>query len=1599
MNAVDKEGGTVQPTTQPREERVAPLSSEQEQHWSFQQLMDRPVACTALTTVRMRGPLDVDVLRESLTTFIRRHEIWRTAFPDQGGTPKQVVRADGEAAWSTADLGELAEIDREEALLRLGGEEIRRPSDLARGPLVRFLLVRMGHQDHRLLLTLHRMVFDRTSLTQVFLPELWELYTSRVEGRSAELDEVQVQYADYATQQQERRPGAGDPADLTFWREYLAGAPGVVALPHDHERPERRSYRGASESFALSQELTAGLRELSRQAQATLRTTLTAAFAALLFRYTGGEDLLVGLTASRSEGAQRQRAMGCYSNTVVVRADLAGQPSVLELLERTQAGRDATRSHEDVAFDAVVHELQPEVSRSCHPLVQVRLAFEPVPAPLPGEWELAPAEVPPLPTQFDLSLELDEQPARMTGRFVYDSELFDAATIRRMIGHWRMVLEGMVAVPESPIGELPLVGPEERQQLLGGWSAGRELGAGPDIVALITQQARMRPDAVAVVCERDQLTYRQLNGRANQLARYLRDLGVKSEVTVGVCLERSPEHVIALLGVLKAGGAYVPLDPEAPADRIQYVLEDSQMPLVLTGPRLRDKVTAAGASVVVLDHAWEAIGHQRQEEPDEQSTDDQLAYVVYTSGSTGRPKGVMVERGALSAHCRAMMTEYGLGPQDRVLQTSQYSADASLEQILPTIAAGGRLVMRGNELWTPWQLLEELTREQVTVANLPPSFCHQAVQQWTRTGQELSGLTLRLMILGGERLGAQTVEQWRSMGLPVRLLNAYGPTETTITATLGEAGKEQGPITIGRPLPGRRVYILDQHGQPVAVGVVGELHIGGPLLARGYLNRPELTRERFVPDPFGAQPAARLYRTGDLVRWLRDGRIDYIGRQDHQVQIRGYRVELGEVEAVLGQHPEVDEAVVVARGDAGDLRLVAYVVSHGSESLEEAELRRYLTGELPSYMLPTTILLVEEIPRLPSGKPDRRRLPEIEGETRSDEVPYLAPRLLAEAQLVRIWEELLEPRPIGISDNFFHLGGHSLLAGQLVHRIEQTFGTKVALSTLFANPTVAQLAGALREDGGAEGKTQVGAVQVDGTRSPFFFLHGDWTGGAFYCFTLARACGTDQPFYVLEPCTFSSDRGVPTLEAIARAHVESVRAVQPVGPYRLGGYCNGGLLAYEMARQLEADGEEVEFLGLINPSEPDQSSLLWAACTGVGAIGRGGKDRSADLYLRTRHALRHLYRRLRPHGIRVEDFEKLLAIEPRLAAMFPPRDALYEDYVGVFNLAAAAYRTGVYGAKITFWWAREEPRIAQGWQSVVTSKSPQDIEEHSVEGSQLSSGTHDLDRLAETLSGCLTGLEHEAGRPDHVDQRAQGASSGADRDGRPAPRLSTDRSHEGSGELILARYSSARRGDDPPSFMIRRLRARDLREVVGIERRVFREDPWTTTTARGVLARSSVGSHPRSAIWIARFMRLIRVSQIISVIRLVRLVALKRPLGYSAVVAVSDAAIVGYAYFNSIPGDMGDVRMIAARPDHQGQGIGGALLLELMTTAANCGCTGVSLYVRADNPRARQLYRRMGFTEAGTLPGYYQPSGTDALMMRIDFKDPHTTQSPSCSPE
>jgi amino acid adenylation domain-containing protein len=1349
------------PTTTKAERREVPLSYEQEQLWFSHQLMpNTTLDHECVMVVFPAGNLDTESLRRSLDAFVQRHEIWRTTFQvhgAHGAGPVQVVQPQGQVSWSVLDLSDRPAAEAE--ALRSGQAAAQQPFDLTRGPLVRALLVRVRADEHRLFLTLPRIISDWVSLTEVFRPELQALYEADTQQRPDGLPAVERQYADYAYGQRSRS-GAEQTEHLKFWAEHLDGAPTTLDVPADHRRPEQLEARGAVQPFALDAELTARLRALSSGQQVPLAATLTAAYATLMSRYTGQEDLLIGAVSERGPGPQDQPMVGCFLNTVVHRADLAGDPTVADLLRRTHTASQHMLPHAGVPFDAVVKELRPERIPGCPPLVQVALAIAPaastetttpVPpsspaSPAPGaDWTVTRVGLDAPAPKFDLLVEVAERPEGLAGRFVYHRGLFEPETVRRMAGHWQRVLEGMVAEPGKPVSQLDLLTDPEREQLLRRWGVGRAQPAGPDVAELIAAQARTRPGATAVMCEDEQLSYAELDRRASQLARYLRLQGVGRGTPVGVCLERSAEQVVALLAIFRAGGAYVPLDPASPAERIRYVVRDTGMPLMLTQAPLREIVEESGTQLVYLADAEAAA--QAEPGPDQGGTapaapsveGSQAAYIIYTSGSTGQPKGVVVERAALSAHCRTIIEEWDLTPQDRVTQFSQYSFDASLEQILPALAAGGRLVMRGAELWSSRGLLALLRSQQVTVMILPAAYWQQVVREWTQARDALAGTQLRLVVVGGEQMGRLAVQQWSRLGHPgTRLINVYGPTEATITAAMTEIRPDDEWIPIGRPLPGRTAYILDRQGRPAPAGVVGELYLGGGLLARGYLNRPELTEQRFVPYPFSPRPCALLYRTGDRARFLADGRIEYMGREDQQVKIRGYRIELGEVEAALAQYPGVAQAAVVARKTGSGPELAGFVVAKPEIELDQTGLRPFLRDRLPAYMVPPVIEVLAEMPWLASGKPDRRRLMDMPRDPVRTDEGFVAPRRPIHEQLLKIWEELLETRPIGITDNFFDIGGHSLLAAQLVDQIDQRYGKKLTLSALFGRPTIEQLAEELQAAGdpgqSRVRKVKLHPVQPNGTRTPFFFLHGDWTGGAFYCYTLAQACGDDQPFYALEPYVFSDRGPVPAMEAIAAAHLDAIRAVQPQGPYRLGGFCNGGLLAYEMARQLEQQGDEVEFLGLVNPSDPFQPGLRQQVSDRLSRMLRLPSAAQMTGYLRTRQALRHVYRRLRPEGPRVEDFGKLLVIEPRLAAMFPPREALYRDYVGVFAWLAGFYQTGRYRGPITFYWARELLVVGpRAWRPLLGPDGPVH-HDRTIEGALMTSVTEHIDGLARQLS-------------------------------------------------------------------------------------------------------------------------------------------------------------------------------------------------------------------------------------------------------------------------
>jgi amino acid adenylation domain-containing protein len=1064
----EEEIAQSQGSLQRRASNSFPLTFAQQRLWYLNQLVPNRFVYNMPVALRLTGKLDVDALEQSLNEFIRRHSALRTSFRVEGAEPVQTVTPVLRLILSRMDMRALPETEQEERVEHLAIQELHRAFDLSQSPLLRVNLFQLGEEKHVLLLIMHHIISDSWSL-KVFLHELVILYQFFSNQRASLLPDLPMQYTDFAVQQRQWLQTEEAEKQLAYWKEQLVGAPPMLQLPTDRPRPAIQSFQGAYHSFQLSGVLTEALKALSQRQGVTLFITLLAAVNTLLFRYIRQDDIIVGTTVANRRPAELEGLIGFFANTLVLRTDLSGNPRFVEVLERVREVALAAYAHQDLPFERLVEEVQPKGDLSYHPLFQVMVAMHDTSMDV---WELPdltliPLQVESKMTPFDIAFEFSQTPQGLRVHILYSSDLFDAITIARLTGHLETLVEGIAAHREERIGELPILTESERERLLVQWNDTTVAYPSDQCVHhLFEAQVRRTPQAVALVYGEQVLTYRELNQCANQLAHYLRQLGVGPEVLVGLCMERSVEMVVGLLGILKAGGAYVPLDPSFPAERIAFMLEDAQAPVLLTQQRLVERLPQHDLQLICLDTQWEVIAQQAPENLlNNEVTTENVAYVIYTSGSTGQPKGVLITHGAIVDHCYTIKKYYELDSSDRVLQFSTITFDASLEQILPTLITGASLILRGTEVWTPTELHKKMRDFGLTVVNLPTAYWHQLTQEWAHTSELTSDLQLRLMIVGGERMLPEYLAFWQQLSLQsVRLLNAYGPTETTITATIFEIPRRSYKdvpsknIPIGRPLSNRTTYILDDYGNPVPIGVAGDLYIGGGLLARGYLNRPELTTEKFISNPFSKEPNARLYKTGDLARYLPDGNIEFLGRIDSQVKIRGFRIELGEIEAVLRHHPDIREAVVIAREDVpGDKRLVAYVVARKESTPPIRDLYHFLKEQLPDYMLPSAFVLLKVFPMTPNGKIDRRALPSPDVTDVRDGA-IAAPNTPTEKRLVAIVAPLLRLQRVGIDDNFFLIGGNSLMGMQLVAQVAEVFGIDFPLRTLFNAPTVRQLA-------------------------------------------------------------------------------------------------------------------------------------------------------------------------------------------------------------------------------------------------------------------------------------------------------------------------------------------------------------------------------------------------------------------------------------------------------------------------------------------------------------------------------------------------------------
>jgi amino acid adenylation domain-containing protein len=1317
---------------------TAPLSASQQQMWLLSQMIPETPVYNECVTVNLPGSLDTKALELSLNEIIRRHEVWRTSFPVQDGKPVQNVHSPFPIALNEIDLQALPAGEREHEAQRMAQAAVLVPFDLAHCPLLRCLLIHLGDNDHRLYLILHHIIFDGVSIYQVFMQELYALYTAFSAGKPSPLPELPIQYADYAQWQQNSMPDDVLNEQLSYWKQQLAEAPTSLELPVDHPRPLTPSYHGAKYTITLSARLSEAMKALCRQEGVTLFVMLLAAFNTLLYRYTGQEDLLVGTASSGRNHPDIQHLMGIFINTLVMRTNLADNPSFRELLRHVRDVSIEAQAHQDVAFEDVVKELRPQREVGINPFFQILLMLEPTAPILPGNWTLTPMDVNTYTSKFDLSLIIEDRSEGLTCCFEYSSDLFDEATIVRMAGHWQTLLASIVSDPSMPIADLPLLTEAEQHQLLIEWNdTARPYLQDVCVQHVIEAQVERTPNAPALLFEGQRLTYRQLNNRANQLAHYLRKLGVGPDVPVGICMDRSLDVVIALLAILKAGGAYVPLDPSYPSERLAFMVQDSHMLVLLSQQHLWSRLPASDVQILCLDSEGERSNFAQEsvENPISEVTAENLAYIIYTSGSTGQPKGVMMPHSAVCNHLFGFQEQFQLTSEDRILQKTALSFDPSVNEFFAPLMAGAQMVLaRPEGQRDSAYLVETIIQQRITLLQVVPTLLQMLLME-----PDFKHCTsLRDVICGADVLPAIDAERFLAV-LHANLYNLYGPTETCIDATLWrcQSSSKQTSIPIGRPEANVQTYILDKYLHPVPVGIPGELYIGGAGLARGYVNRPDLTAARFIPHPFKPQAGAQLYQTGDRVRYRPDGAIEFIGRLDQQVKLRGFRVELGEIETVLRQHPAVQEALVTLREDVpGDKRLVAYVVLGKQQDISVSDLQRYVMQRVPTYMVPSAITPLEKLPLMPNGKVNLKALPapQQSGAAREDDIDFVTPTTIAQYQLVAIWEELLEARPIGIRDNFFYLGGHSMLAARLIQRMHQIFGKKLSLASLFANPTIEQLALALEQQEGPRPRVPLVAVQIKGSKRPFFYLHGDRSLGSFYCFTLARALGPDQPFYALGPYGFDEQALPKSIEEMAAAHIEIIRSVQPEGPYLIGGWCIGALMAHEVARQLYEAGQAIDLLILMDAgSVSTLAKVTVRACRTVGGLLHIRPEMQLNAFL----LMRHLF-----NFRRFADYRKQFQYQ-----LFPPARKLHENWGDITDWIAADYVRHPYPGNITFFWAKDEfSNLEAPWRSLAHAKG---VETFIIPGDHITSRTEHIHDLAKQLADCISEVHnHDPQEPD-----------------------------------------------------------------------------------------------------------------------------------------------------------------------------------------------------------------------------------------------------------
>jgi len=1230
---------------------MLPLSEGQKGLWLLHQLAPQMSAYNIPVVLRFRTGLDIDLFRQACELMLQRHPVLGSVFRQHNGELYQILPSDAQLCF--------AHENSEADIIELFREKSKQPFDLEHGPLFRVqVLSPVSAVDSYVLITVHHIVFDGSSAV-LLVKALMQTYRQLLAGAEPDQALPQAGYNDFVLWQQQFMAGEQAQAQLDYWKSRLSGELSALSLPCDYPRPAEQRFNGAGYEMKLASDLTEKIRELGKSLRVNLSVLFLGALNMLLHRYSGDDDILVGMPTLGRPDSRFDDVIGYFINMIVIRSRISGQQGVADFLRDLQLTVADGLDNADYPFPALLKGLKAGHDLSKSPLFQVMYAYQNF---------IQPDDLADLPMEFvsgvnqegshDLALEVYQGKDSFQLKLDYSTDLFSAATIQRLMGHYINLLASITSRPDAAIADHALLSEDEKRRIVVDWNAGDvEYDGKHSIVELFQRQAQQTPDNTALLFEQQALSYRDLDQHSSKLANYILNQGVAEGDLVGVCMARGLQMITAMLAIFKAGAVYVPIAPDYPEQRIRHLLDDSKIELLMTEAKLRDSmpVLASACVCVAVDEMWDDI-LASDADLTPKIRPEQAAYVIYTSGSTGLPKGVVIAHGAISHHCQVMRDYYRLTPADKVLQFASVNVDASLEQVLPGLLTGATVVIRPDELWSPQAFRSRVMDLGISVADVPPSYLYELLLD-TRSEQEWAELRpLRLAITGGEALTPETLSLWRASPLrDCRLVNAYGPTETTITSTVFEIGADtpEFNIPIGRPLAGESAYILDAYGQPVAVGIPGELHIGGAGLAIGYLNQPELTRQKFIDNPLS--PGSRIYKTGDLARWLDDGTIVFLGRLDHQVKIRGFRVECGEIETALQNLDSIKQAVVLVRpvnGNTGDssskkpspegegwvttawmqeveqrreqlprgnqnkeeslfdpphpnllpegegantfkstvlpvnvnMQLAAFVVQASSENPASAsDLKQALAARLPDYMIPAVFVPLAQIPVTPGGKVDRAALMQLDSGA-AENLSYVAPRTGIETQLAEIWRQVLNVERVGVHDNFFDLGGHSLLSVRLMAVIHKKLGRELPLSSLFQAPDIAGQAQLLQQS--RQPWTPLVCLQPDGDMAPLFCVHA--VAGNVLCYQeLSRHMGRQRPIYGLQAPDIGSGAHTGSIEGLAALYVAAIRSVQAQGPYHLGGWSMGGVIAYEMAKQLQQAGEQAGTLVLMESYTPE----------------------------------------------------------------------------------------------------------------------------------------------------------------------------------------------------------------------------------------------------------------------------------------------------------------------------------------------------------------------------------------------------------------------------